>query len=380
VHESAEDVAALQELLDRSYAGAGPHLLSIHTPQRRLTAARLSDLLTGMRLLTLATVTADGRPVVGPVDGIFYRGAFYFGSSRNSVRLRHIRLRPWVSAAHVPSEELAVTVHGRAVPIDLGAPEHDGFRQVLLDVYLPRYGAEWEQFLEGGPDQEPPAYARIDAERMFALFVEGGDGAQFAQPLREADVDPDPFRQFSLWFEQARASGVRMPEAAALATATPDGAPSARMVLVKETGPPGFVFYSNFESRKGEELAANPRAALLFYWDPLGRQVRIEGEVRRIGEQASARYVRTRPRGSQLSALASPQSRRISGREELEQRVAELARAYDGSELPLPPAWGGFRLTPASFEFWQHRLDRLHDRLLYTPEGGGGWRLQRLAP
>jgi pyridoxamine 5'-phosphate oxidase len=376
VHESAADIAALQELLDRSYLSAGAYLLSIHTPERRLSAPRLSERLTGMRLLSLATVTADGRPLVGPVDGIFYRGAFYFGSGRDSVRMRHVRVRPQVSATHLPGEELAVTVHGRAVPIDITAPEHRGFRQVLFDIYLPRYGAEWEQFLEDGEGLGQPVYARIDADRMFALFVQDAGAAQFAQPLRESEVDPDPFAQFAAWFEQARAAGVRAAEAAALATATPDGEPSVRMVLVKEP----FVFYSNFESRKGEELAANPRAALLFHWDPLGRQVRVEGAVRRMSQQESGPYIRSRPRGSQLSALASPQSAVVTDRDELEQRVDELARVYDGIELPLPAAWGGFQLTPESFEFWQHREDRLHDRLRYTPVPGGGWNIERLAP
>ena len=380
MHESAGDIVALQELLDRSYAGAGPHLLSIHTSDRRLTAAQVCERLPGMQLLSLATVTADGRPLVGPVDGIFYRGAFYFGSSRDSVRMRHIRARPPVSATHLPSEQLAVTVHGRAVPVDLAAAEHQGFRQALLDVYLPRYGAEWERFLNDGLGEGAPEYARIDADRMFALAVEGEGAEQFAQPLVEADVDADPFAQFAVWFAQARVAGVRMPEAATLATATPDGAPSARMVLVKGTRAPEFVFYSNFESRKGEEISANPRAALLFYWDPLGRQVRVEGGVRRMSEDESAPYIRSRPRGSQLSALASPQSSTVAGRDELEQRVDELGRIYDGIELPLPASWGGFRLTPESFEFWQHREDRLHDRLLYTPIPGGGWKLDRLAP
>jgi pyridoxamine 5'-phosphate oxidase len=203
---------------------------------------------------------------------------------------------------------------------------------------------------------------------------------QFAEPLRERDVDPDPFAQFAVWFEQAAGGGVRVPEAAALATATPDGEPSVRMVLVKQTAASGFVFYSNFESRKGRELAANPRAALLFYWDPLGRQVRIEGEIARISPRESAAYVRTRPRASQLSALASPQSRQVASRDWLEQRVAELAAHYDGAELPLPDAWGGFRLLGGRFEFWQHREDRLHDRLLYTRRAEGGWQLERLAP
>ena len=208
------------------------------------------------------------------------------------------------------------------------------------------------------------------------------DAPPFARPLREEELDPDPFKQFEAWFEDAREAGMRLPEAAALATATADGRPSARMVLVKEWGPTrpsGFVFYSNYESRKGEELAANPRAALLFYWDSLGRQVRIEGSVRRLRPEESAAYVRSRPRGSQLSALASPQSAPVVSREALERRVAELAATYEGGELPVPENWGGFRLDAEALEFWQHREDRLHDRLRYE-RGGGGWQIQRLAP
>jgi hypothetical protein len=166
VHESEGDLARLQEVLDASYATAGEHLLSIHRPERRMTAREVSERLVGMCLLVLATTTADGRPVVGPVDGIFYRGAFYFGSSPNSVRFRHIRKRPEVSAAHVPSEHLAATVHGRAVPIDVNGEDGGGFRQTLSDIYVPRYGAEWEQFLDSGP-----IYARIDPHRMFAFYA-----------------------------------------------------------------------------------------------------------------------------------------------------------------------------------------------------------------
>lgn len=202
----------------------------------------------------------------------------------------------------------------------------------------------------------------------------------FAEPLREQDVDPDPVRQFRTWFAQAGAAGVRAPEAAALASAGSAGAPSVRMVLVKEAGERGFVFYTNYDSRKGRELGANPRAALLFYWDPLGRQVRIEGTVQRLARAESAAYVRSRARGSQLSALASPQSRPINSRDELEQRVAELAASYAGAELPVPEQWGGFRLVGEMFEFWQHREDRLHDRLRYTPQEETGWQLERLAP
>jgi pyridoxamine 5'-phosphate oxidase len=202
----------------------------------------------------------------------------------------------------------------------------------------------------------------------------------FAQPLREEDVDPDPVRQFQAWFQAAAELGLRMPEAAAVATAANDGAPSVRMVLVKQADENGFVFYTNYESRKARELAVNPSAALLFYWDPLGRQVRIEGNVERTTAEESATYVRTRPRGSQLSALSSPQSRPIASRDELEARVAELSERYADTELPLPEAWGGFRLTPRTFEFWQNRDDRLHDRLLYRRRPEGGWAIQRLAP
>jgi Pyridoxamine 5'-phosphate oxidase len=161
VHETPEDIAALQDLLDRSYASAGEHLLRIHTPERRLPAAELAERLDGMCLLSLATVTADGRPIAGPVDGIFFRGAFHFGSSPDSVRFKHIRARPQVSATHLPGEELGVTMHGRAVPVDVSSGE---FRQTLLEVYVPRYGPEWEQFLDSGP-----VYARIEPERMFAF-------------------------------------------------------------------------------------------------------------------------------------------------------------------------------------------------------------------
>jgi Pyridoxamine 5'-phosphate oxidase len=169
MHETPADLTALQELLDRSAASAGAHLRSIITPERRLRAEEVCARLTGMCLLALATVTADGRPLVGPVDGVFYRGAFHFGSSPDSVRFRHIRRRPAVSATHLPGEELAVTVHGRAVPIDVRSPEQAGFRQALLDVYVPRYGAQWEAFLDSGP-----VYARIDADRMFTFFMAAG--------------------------------------------------------------------------------------------------------------------------------------------------------------------------------------------------------------
>jgi nitroimidazol reductase NimA-like FMN-containing flavoprotein (pyridoxamine 5'-phosphate oxidase superfamily) len=167
VHESDADLAALQELIDRSYAAAGTHLLSIHTADRRLSAERVARRLSGVCLLALATVTADARPLVGPVDGVFYRGAFHFGSAPDSLRFRHIRARPQVSATHLPGEELAVTVHGRAAPIDIQSDESAGFRETLLELYVPRYGEEWVEFLDSGP-----VYARIDAERMFAFSMD----------------------------------------------------------------------------------------------------------------------------------------------------------------------------------------------------------------
>jgi pyridoxamine 5'-phosphate oxidase len=202
---------------------------------------------------------------------------------------------------------------------------------------------------------------------------------QPAQTLREEDVDPDPFRQFEAWFRDAVAAGITQPEAAAVATAAGDGSPSVRMVLVKETAEPGFVFFTNYDSRKGRELAANPRAAMLFHWEALGRQVRLEGSVERLAPEESAAYVRSRPRASQLSALASRQSRPIDRREQLEDRARELDERYGGQELPVPDFWGGLRLIPRSFEFWQHRADRLHDRLLYS-RAEGGWRIERLSP
>jgi pyridoxamine 5'-phosphate oxidase len=199
-----------------------------------------------------------------------------------------------------------------------------------------------------------------------------------ARPLLERDVDPDPLRQFETWFREA-GSAVRAPEAMAVATAAATGAPSVRMVLLKGFDDRGFVFFTGYDSRKGRELAANPRAALLFYWDPLGRQVRIEGATERVTREESDRYFHARPRASQIAALASEQSRPLTGREALDARVTELAAELEGGEVPLPEAWGGFRLQPVEYEFWQHREDRLHDRLRYF-QGDDGWTIERLSP
>jgi len=197
--------------------------------------------------------------------------------------------------------------------------------------------------------------------------------------LREEDLDPDPLRQFKAWFDEASSAGISAPEAMAVATATAEGAPSVRMVLMKRCDERGFVFYTNYESRKALEVRANPRAALLFYWAVLGRQVRIEGPVERTSIEESLAYARSRPRASQLSALVSPQSRPIASRAELERRAAELESRYADAELPAHEGWGGLAVTPESYEFWQHRPDRLHDRLRYEREEVG-WRIERLAP
>ncbi len=198
-------------------------------------------------------------------------------------------------------------------------------------------------------------------------------------PLREDEVDRDPLAQFAAWFDEARATPIRLPETMILATATSDGRPSARAVLLKGVDARGFVFYTSYESRKGRELAENPRAALVFLWDALGRQVRVEGEVARVSPVESDAYFRTRPLGSRIGAWASRQSQPLASREALVRRAAELAAEYDDGDVPLPPFWGGYRLTPAAIEFWQHRDDRLHDRLRYR-RSEGGWTIERLGP
>jgi pyridoxamine 5'-phosphate oxidase len=198
--------------------------------------------------------------------------------------------------------------------------------------------------------------------------------------LVEADVDPDPMVQFGRWFDDAEAADLVEPSAMTLATATAEGVPSARMVLLRGVDQRGFVFYTNYESRKAAELAANPRAALVFWWGELQRQIRVEGPVERTSQQESAAYFRTRPLGSRLSAWASPQSRVIPGRAVLDQRVAELAAGHPDGDIPLPPFWGGYRLVPEVVELWQGRPNRLHDRLRYTRSADGRWQIKRLAP
>ena len=194
-----------------------------------------------------------------------------------------------------------------------------------------------------------------------------------ARPLRRSDLDPEPLKQFRGWYAEAGNDAV------ALATATRDGRPSARMVLLKGADERGFVFHSSYESRKARELAENPRAALLFYWHDLGRQVRVEGDVEQVDRGESETYFKTRPRGGQLAAWTSSQSEPIGTRDELEERFAELERTFEGDEVPLPPHWGGFRLVPETYEFWQHRENRLHDRFRYR-RNGDDWVIERLSP
>jgi pyridoxamine 5'-phosphate oxidase len=197
--------------------------------------------------------------------------------------------------------------------------------------------------------------------------------------LRESDVDPDPLAQFRAWFEEARTAGLPQPEAMTLATATVDGEPSARMVLLRGFDERGFVFFTNFDSRKGRELTTNPRAALVFYWAAQDRQVRVEGGVEAVSAEESDAYFASRPRGSRLGAWASPQSQVIPGRKFLEAHMRQLEIRYAKGEIPRPPHWGGWRVVPAVIEFWQGQPNRLHDRLCYRrrPEG---WSLERLAP
>jgi pyridoxamine 5'-phosphate oxidase len=197
--------------------------------------------------------------------------------------------------------------------------------------------------------------------------------------LTEADVHADPVEQFRVWFDQALAAGVPDANAMALATTKPDGRPSARMVLLKHFDANGFLFFTNYQSRKGRELARNPAAALLFFWPQLERQVRIEGVVEFTTAEESDAYFRSRPLDSRLSAKASPQSEVVSGRGQLEQLLAEVRARFPGDDVPRPPHWGGYRLTPELFEFWQGGPGRLHDRLEYY-RAGGAWRLRRLAP
>lgn len=200
-----------------------------------------------------------------------------------------------------------------------------------------------------------------------------------SEGLDEELIDRDPIKQFQLWLSDATAAKLPLPEAMTLATATPDGRPSARMVLLKQVDHDGFVFYTNYRSAKAAQMDANPWAALVFYWPQLDRQVRVEGTVVRTTEEESREYFRTRPRESQIGAWASVQSDVISGRDVLEQRAKELEDLFCDREIDCPEYWGGYRLIPDRIEFWKSRPGRLHDRILYRLEGDS-WSISRLAP
>jgi pyridoxamine 5'-phosphate oxidase len=211
----------------------------------------------------------------------------------------------------------------------------------------------------------------VDAASLRKEYTRAG--------LREADVDPDPLVQFRTWFEEAVRADLYEPNAMTLATATEDGRPSARTVLLKGYDERGFVFYTNYEGRKAGDLEANPACALLFYWGGLERQVRIEGRASRLSEEESDAYFASRPRGSRLGALASEQSCPVEDRSVLEERVRALEAEYEGRDIPRPRFWGGYRVEPEVVEFWQGRENRLHDRLVYR-RAGYGWGIERLQP
>jgi pyridoxamine 5'-phosphate oxidase len=200
------------------------------------------------------------------------------------------------------------------------------------------------------------------------------------ETLDEKRVDRDPIKQFQLWFDDAIAAKIPLAEAMTLATATPEGKPSARMVLLKQVDADGFVFFTNYHSAKAAQLESNPYAALVFYWNLLDRQVRVEGRVQRTPAHESEEYFQTRPRESQIGAWASPQSSVIAGREVLEQRARELEDYYRDRVIECPGHWGGYRLRPDKIEFWKSRVGRLHDRILYELASDGTWSIKRLAP
>lgn len=205
------------------------------------------------------------------------------------------------------------------------------------------------------------------------------EGDAQAEGLSESEVSADPFEQFQCWLDDAIQAGIGEPYAMTLATADRSGKPSARMVLLRGLDARGFSFFTHYDSRKGEELADNPRAALVFFWNELHRQVRVEGAISQVSSAESDAYFQTRPRGSQLSAWASRQDHVIAGRSVLEERMRQLEQQHQGQPVPRPPYWGGYRLVPEVIEFWQSRLNRLHDRLRYQ-RTAGGWRIERLSP
>jgi pyridoxamine 5'-phosphate oxidase len=228
-------------------------------------------------------------------------------------------------------------------------------------------------------DHRPAACAGRQ-RRQRALVARTDSISTPPSVLSEETADPDPFKQFAAWFDDAVAAGELLPEAMTLATATPSGEPSARMVLLRGFDERGFGFFTNFNSQKGRELAENRQAALVLYWGRLGRQVRISGAVTKQSADESNVYFQNRPRASQISAWASGQSEVIENRDVLEAAAVALDRQYAGGPVPLPPFWGGYRVIPKTIEFWVHRDNRLHDRLRYAKRSDGSWNMERLAP
>jgi pyridoxamine 5'-phosphate oxidase len=212
------------------------------------------------------------------------------------------------------------------------------------------------------------------------LDIAGLRHEYIGEGLRRADLDPNPIKQFDAWFAAAIKAGIRDANAMALATATADGKPSVRVVLLKTFDEAGFVFFTNYLSSKGRSLDENPCAALVLYWMEVERQIRIEGTIEKVSREESEAYFRTRPFGAQIGAWASQQSEVIDARRVLDARLAEMTQRFAGGDIPLPPHWGGYRLKPQTIEFWQGRTNRLHDRLRYTRQSNDSWLIDRLAP
>lgn len=250
----------------------------------------------------------------------------------------------------------------------------------LLCAYIAAYWWYWGRERNDVLGDSKRGYIVVPRRRIPETKLADLREQHMLRGLRESDLDPDPIAQFGQWFAEARSAGVAQADAMTLATVSQEGQPSARMVLLKEPAAGGFVFFTNYRSRKARDLAVNPRAALLFFWRELSRQVRITGTVTKISRAESEAYFRTRPRGAQLSAWASWQSSPIPDRQILEARVSKLEAKYSAAGIPAPPNWGGYRLRPESIEFWQGRPSRLHDRLVYSRQADGPWRIERLAP
>jgi pyridoxamine 5'-phosphate oxidase len=215
---------------------------------------------------------------------------------------------------------------------------------------------------------------------LFEVVMNDTKPQYNSDSIDEKTVDRDPLKLFQRWLDEAIAAGIHLPEAMTLATATPEGKPSARLLLLKHADERGFVFYTNYNSIKARELDSNPQAALVFYWPQLERQVRVEGKVERTSADESDAYFKTRPRESQIGALASPQSEVIDSREALQQHARDIEKLYEGREVARPAHWGGYRLLPERIEFWKGRPGRLHDRILYARQADGTWTISRLAP